>query len=374
MRQRVYVMFLAAIVLSLVLCFGCQKQAVGSDKPQTDSNAVRTEQPVINGGRAAILPQAQAVQTETTADANGPTFTLEKNVVDLGNVAPKSVNPCEFKFTNTGKALLVIKQVETTCGCTVIELEKKEYLPGEGGTLKVQYTAGSVGAKATKYIYVHTNDSKKQKTELVIHSQVAPKIEYTPDKLNLNMKMENAGCLPITLKSTDNKPFAITAFKSTANCMTLDFDPNKKDTQFTLTPKIDKAILENNLTGDVQITLTHPDCNSVLLIYDTLSAYKITPSSLIVSNSEPNNAVTRGVWVINNYNEKFDIVSITSSTGIIKVVEDENLGDKHKLMLKITPPPIEGTKRNFKDTLKIQIKDGKTLTLNLNGFYKRKTN
>jgi hypothetical protein len=59
----------------------------------------------------------------------------------LGRIGQRTKNTCELTFTNTGRASLKITKIKTTCGCTVTQLEKREYAPGESGTIKVTYTA-----------------------------------------------------------------------------------------------------------------------------------------------------------------------------------------------------------------------------------------
>ncbi len=45
----------------------------------------------------------------------------------------------DFRFTNTGNAPLVIKDVITGCGCTAAKWSDKEYAPGQSGTVRISY-------------------------------------------------------------------------------------------------------------------------------------------------------------------------------------------------------------------------------------------
>jgi len=58
-----------------------------------------------------------------------PRISFEKTVCDLGYVGQGTKNTCEFRFTNTGRGLLKIDKLSRTCGCTVFQLDKKEYAP-----------------------------------------------------------------------------------------------------------------------------------------------------------------------------------------------------------------------------------------------------
>jgi hypothetical protein len=84
-----------------------------------------------------------------------PRISFEKTVFDLGDVGQGTRNTCEFRFTNIGQDLLKIGKISRTCGCTVFQLDKKEYPPNETGVIKVIYTAGKSTATTQKSIYIH---------------------------------------------------------------------------------------------------------------------------------------------------------------------------------------------------------------------------
>jgi hypothetical protein len=57
-----------------------------------------------------------------------PRISFEKTVFDLGDVGKGTKNECEFRFANTGRGLLKIGKISRTCGCTVFNLDKKQYV------------------------------------------------------------------------------------------------------------------------------------------------------------------------------------------------------------------------------------------------------
>ena len=120
----------------------------------------------------------------TYPDANNlsPRISFEKTVCDLGDVGQGTKNTCEFKFTNTGQALLKIGKIKRTCGCTVFELDRKEYAPGRTGTIRVSYIAGKSTALRQKHIYVPSNDKDNPKVKLTIKARVVQLIEATPQR------------------------------------------------------------------------------------------------------------------------------------------------------------------------------------------------
>lgn len=63
-----------------------------------------------------------------------------------------------YPFTNGGKTPVDIQQVESSCGCTTVELEKRHYEPGESGDIIARFTVGTRVGLQTKTIAVKTND------------------------------------------------------------------------------------------------------------------------------------------------------------------------------------------------------------------------
>ena len=58
---------------------------------------------------------------------------------DYGTIDVGSPGNCEFKFTNTMKKPLVVRNVKPSCGCTVAKWSKEPILPGETGVIKLSY-------------------------------------------------------------------------------------------------------------------------------------------------------------------------------------------------------------------------------------------
>ena len=88
-----------------------------------------------------------------------PEIKFEKTTIELGTFSmDEPVQKCVFKFTNTGKAKLVITQVSTSCGCTVADYSKDFISPGGTGEITVTYNGtGKMPGRFKKSIHVLTN-------------------------------------------------------------------------------------------------------------------------------------------------------------------------------------------------------------------------
>jgi hypothetical protein len=63
-----------------------------------------------------------------------------------------------FAFTNKGESTFKIVGVKTSCGCTVADIEKKIYAPGESGELKVTYKKSPDVTDGNKTIILVTDE------------------------------------------------------------------------------------------------------------------------------------------------------------------------------------------------------------------------
>lgn len=81
----------------------------------------------------------------------------------------------DFVFKNPGPGPVTIKDIRTSCGCTTAALDKKNYLPGETGSIRAVFDIGSRTGHQEKKIYVLT-DQTRQASETLTFSVFIPEI------------------------------------------------------------------------------------------------------------------------------------------------------------------------------------------------------
>ncbi|HPS55836.1 MAG TPA: DUF1573 domain-containing protein [Sedimentisphaerales bacterium] len=355
MRRSFIILVISCFSFLMFLQVGCEQQVKEKDK------SLKVEEPKEK--------EVSKQTSEIKATGAGPQIEFEGLMYDFGKVAPNSSNVYGFKFSNIGDEILKITSVTKTCGCTPFTLEKKDYAPGESGELKVKYNAGSSAGMVTRNLFVYSNDKDDEKIQLTLKAEIVEKVTHSPQRLNLSLKEENAGCPDIVIESLDGKEFSIKRFKSTADCITADFDPSVSATKFVLKPKVDVEKLKRGLSGRIDISLTHPECNTKTISFEALQRFKSTPPSIIAFNSEPNVPIKRDIYILSNYNDDFEIESVRSEKGFIEVLSQQKDGKRYMIEIQINPPAVEKNESFFKDVLLVNIKNGETLTVMCRGFY-----
>jgi len=91
--------------------------------------------------------QALTDSTALNADpASAPIIKFEKETYEFGKIKQGEKVSYDFKFVNTGKSPLIIKDAHATCGCTVPEVSKDPIPAGASGNVKVTFdSAGKEG-------------------------------------------------------------------------------------------------------------------------------------------------------------------------------------------------------------------------------------
>jgi len=89
-----------------------------------------------------------------------------------------------FKFKNTGGAVLHIKRVRTSCGCTAALVSQKEIKPGESGEIKTRFNSRRYRGRQRKSIYVSSNDPKNPNIRLQLISTVLTVAHLSPRSVN----------------------------------------------------------------------------------------------------------------------------------------------------------------------------------------------
>jgi hypothetical protein len=320
-----------------------------SAKPATPTTPATPAKPVDTGGRIKV----------------------ENPVVDLGKLGPNKSATAQFKFTNTGSGKLIISQVQSTCSCSVPDLTKLEYEAGESGVVTVTYRSSAYGGPVEKHLYILSNDSTNPRAEISLKGSVELAVVAEPVKLQLALNKDNGGAVPIILKSKDGKPFKVQAINCSRNVITAEFDANAETSEHTLQPKVDMKALKENATGTIEIRLTHPDCDSIAVSYDTLAVYDISRPRIILQNVEPGQTITRDVFIKNNYGQEFSIASVVCQNNTMKIASQEKDGASIKLIVEIAiPPQTNKVRRYITDKLDLTMSDGEVLSINCSGWYK----
>ena len=90
-----------------------------------------------------------------------PAIKFEELSYEFGKIKQGEVIKHDFKFKNTGKAPLVIKKVDVSCGCTFPSYPFIPIEPGKEGTIGITYDSKNKAGRQKPTITVVTNGSPR---------------------------------------------------------------------------------------------------------------------------------------------------------------------------------------------------------------------
>ncbi len=135
---------------------------------------------------------------------------------DFGPMMDNEIHHTSFEFTNTGSDPLEIINLNADCGCTVPELDKKLYMPGESGVIEVTFDPEGKVGDLNRSITIMSNDSSGANITLMVAAQVTPIVEVVPKVLTVGVT-ERGRAITRTITVTGRtEDFAVTGVRSRA--------------------------------------------------------------------------------------------------------------------------------------------------------------
>ena len=121
-----------------------------------------------------IKPEEERMALEAVQSADLPELSFANESHDFGTINEGQVVETEFKFTNTGKAPLIVSSAQGSCGCTVPEYPNAPVAPGEEGVIRVSFNSEGKPNQQSKTVTLTTNAVPSTKV-LTITANVTPK-------------------------------------------------------------------------------------------------------------------------------------------------------------------------------------------------------
>jgi hypothetical protein len=108
-------------------------------------------------------------------------FKQKENTLDYGTIYRGVDDGLRtFEFTNTGDAPLIIKDVRSTCGCTVPTKPTEPIMPGKTGKIDVKYNMNPGPIRKTITVESNAINVEDGRVALKIKGEVVVKEETSP--------------------------------------------------------------------------------------------------------------------------------------------------------------------------------------------------
>ena len=156
------ILFVLAAGMVMMSCNDTDKKADANTTSGSNATISQDSLDKLNAiSKAANNPAPAPSSSNTPADTSQTTIEwLDGTNRDFGTMKKGETLEVTFRFKNTGTKPLIISNVTAGCGCTVPEVPKKPYGPGETGVIKASFDSnkGQVGMNSKNVnVFANTN-------------------------------------------------------------------------------------------------------------------------------------------------------------------------------------------------------------------------
>lgn len=155
---------------------------------------------------AAIGLTSVGAVASTNAAAHGPKLVCDQPVYDFGSVDNSQDVEHSFVLKNEGDLTLEIKNVRTSCGCTVADISEKMVKPGTETTVKTKLSLKGRNGAQHKNITVESNDPKQPSFILTLQGAAVMELQVRPVQVlfgNLAAGSVATGSVEVIASSTN---------------------------------------------------------------------------------------------------------------------------------------------------------------------------
>ncbi|WP_299706021.1 DUF1573 domain-containing protein [uncultured Pontibacter sp.] len=142
----------------LALALGTAMTVTSCDQNNTTDSEATTAETTAAVAQPQQVENPNVVATGQTANAeNAAVMSFQETEYDFGTIKEGEVVEHTFKFTNTGKAPLIIESASASCGCTAPDWTKTPVAPGEEGQVKVRFDSRNKPGQQSPTVTIRAN-------------------------------------------------------------------------------------------------------------------------------------------------------------------------------------------------------------------------
>ncbi len=128
-----------------------------------------------------------------TAAGAQPNIVMDPPSLDFGKLRQHESRDQTVMIRNTGDRPLQIREIESTCGCTVPELAVKTVAPGEQVPMEVHFNSKTFQGLQRKYIHVFSNDPDQPSVEYLVAADIQVPLMMKPGQAMIRFPTLKAG-------------------------------------------------------------------------------------------------------------------------------------------------------------------------------------
>jgi hypothetical protein len=200
-------------------------------------------------------PQPPLISQLGSTNGPGPKIQFATRLFDFGKVIGGEVLKHNFIFTNAGNALLEIKDIRTTCGCTTSETRQWQIEPGQTGTIPIEFFTVNYSGRIEKSITVVCNDRSQPEVVLEIQGTVWWPIEVDPPAAALSGILGSLSnhVAVVRIVNHEETPLVLSEPESNLQAIAAEVKTVRAGQEYELRVKLVPPLGSGNVFGQIRL-------------------------------------------------------------------------------------------------------------------------
>jgi hypothetical protein len=262
---------------------------------------------ILCAQQAATPPAAApagATPAPVSISAIGPKIDFETPVYDFGKVKSGELVKHIFNFTNSGDDVLILTNVQPSCGCTTAGDWTRKVEPGKTGTIPIQFNSANYSGQVMKTVTVTSNDKSKASFGLQIKGTVWKPIDVQPSFAVMNIPPDTQSNVTTKVHIVNNMDEVVTLSppESTQKAFTATLVTNTAGKDFdmivTAQPPFDQPNLQSQIT--IKTSSTNVPTLTVTAWANVQQPVVVSPPQVVLAAGPLANKQTVSVNIQNN--------------------------------------------------------------------------
>jgi hypothetical protein len=254
-------------------------------------------------GSNLLGAEVPASTNASDSKASGARIRFEKPEFDFGKVVAGESVKHTFYFTNTGEGVLIISNVQPSCGCTTAGEWTRQVEPGKFGSIPVQFNSVNFNGAVHKTVSVASNDRSQPIVALQVNGTVWKPIEILPQYVVLNVPPDSqtASNVVRVINNTD-VPMVVSDLQSLSKFFTATLKTNAAGKEYHIVVSTVPPLPSGNNQG--QITLKTSSTNFPLVTITAIAyvqpAVSVLPPQIGIPPGPLDQKLSPTITIINN--------------------------------------------------------------------------
>lgn len=291
----------------------------------------------------------------STSNAVGPRVQFAEPIYDFGRVQNGDPVKHSYLFTNNGDQPLEVSNVQPSCGCTTAGDWTRKVMPGQTGSVAIQFNSSHFSGDVFKTISVTSNDKQHPVTVLQLKGKVWKPLELLPSYAIMNAPPDATSVsTSIRIVNNTEEPLMLSPPECNNKSYSVKLNTTKPGKEYQLEVESVGDLSQGNVQGKIMLktSWTNTPMLEVPFWVNIQPALSISPPHIMLPRTLAGNRAPTIVTIQNNSTN-----ALTVSDPVV------NLPDVKAQITEVQPGKIYRATLTFPDGFEIPVGPQVLLTM-----------